>query len=68
MLICERRSLVSGTQNKIVVTVRRKIILTRVRRAADSMSQNVGKFRPKLASHYKPVKNEVKFVELSKRA
>ena len=62
LLTCGRHSLVSGTQNEIVVswiTLWGMIILT-------LHFQSCCKFRPKLASHYKPVENKIKFVALSK--
>ena len=72
LLTCGKRSLVSGTQNEIVVswiTLWRMIKVYWLDFSLHFWSCCLlcicRKFGPKLASHYKPVENEVKFVELS---
>ena len=73
LLTCRRRSLVSGTQNDTVVSWTTLWWMIKVY-WLDDFSLHFGsrcllrvsrKFGPKLASHSKAVKNELKFVELS---
>ena len=72
LLTCGRQSLVSGTQNEIVVSWITLWGMMKVYWLDFSLHfrsccllRICRKFGPKLASHYKPVENEVKFVELS---
>ena len=72
LLTCGRRSLVSGTQNEIVVSWITLWGMIKVYWLDFSLYfqsccllRVCCKFGPKLASPYKPVENEVKFVKLS---
>ena len=74
LLTCGRRSLVSGTQNDIIVSWITLWGMIKIYWLDLTLAYifdhavccaSASKFRPKLASHSKPVKNEVKFVELS---
>ena len=72
LLTCGRRSLVSGTQNEIVVSritlwgmIKEYWLDFNLHFRSCCLLRVCRKFGPKLASHYKPVENEVKLIELS---
>ena len=72
LLTCGRHSLVLGTHNEVVVSWITLWEMIKVYWLDFSLCfllccllRICSKFRLKLASHYKPVENEVKFVELS---
>ena len=72
LLTCGRRSLVSGTHNETVVSwislwemIKVYWLDFSLRFRSRCLLRLCRKFGPKLASHYIPVENEVKFVELS---